>query len=446
MHESSPLPSSKGAASRRSFLKQSSLLVAGGAIAASQLQVAQAAHSFGSDTIKIGLVGCGGRGTQAAVQALNTTGGDVKLVAIADAFADRVQAAYRGIKGRHSEKVDVPKERQFVGLEAYKDLLKTDVDLVILATPPGFRPLHFEACIAADKHVFMEKPVAVDAAGVRKVLAATEEAKKKNKAVAVGLQRRHERRYMHCIEKLQEGAIGDIILSRAYWNGQTPWLKLRQPEWTELEYQMRNWYYFNWICGDHITEQHIHNLDVINWLKKGYPVTAQGQGGCEVRKGKEYGEIFDHHMIEFTYADGSTMLSQCRHIPGCWNEVAEFVHGTKGRANCSGLIYDNDGKLIHDFTKDGGDGHQQEHHDLFADLRAGRIPNEGEWGALSTMTAIFGRMATYSGQKLNWDQCLKSEIVLSPVERLTQLSDEPFVKPLPEGGYALPIPGVTKVI
>ena len=435
--------------SRRDFIKHSSLLVAGGAVAASTLSVARAAHSFGSDTIKIGLVGCGGRGTEAAVQAMNTSGGEVKLVALADVYADRVQAAYRGAKSRHEAKVDVPKERQFVGFNAYQDLLKTDIDLVILATPPGFRPLHFEAAVAAGKHVFMEKPVAVDPAGVRKVLAATAESKKKNLAVGVGLQRRHERWYKETIKAVQDGAIGDIVLARAYWNGSTPWLKLRQDGQTEMDYQMRNWYYFNWLCGDHIVEQHIHNLDVINWVKNGPPKTAQGQGGCEVRRGKEYGETFDHHFIEFTYGDGTVMLSQCRHQPNCWNAVSEHLHGTKGTCDVSGSkIYDPTGKVIQNFSHRNGEdgGHQQEHHDLFADLRAGRLPNEGEYGALSSMTAIFGRMATYSGQMLNWDECLNSQVVVSPVEKYTSFDDKPPVAPLPEGGYALPVPGKTKVV
>ena len=245
----------------------------------------------------------------------------------------------------------MPKDRQFVGLNAYKDLLQTDCDMVILATPPGFRPLHFEAAVKAGKHIFAEKPVAVDAAGVRKFLAANEEAKQKGLAVAIGLQRRHERSYMETVKAIQDGAIGDIILARAYWNGRKPWFKTRQDGQTEMEYQMRNWYNFVWTCGDHIVEQHIHNLDVINWIKNDYPATAQGQGGCMLRE-KDFGEIFDHHMVEFTYGDGTVLLSECRHQPDTWQSVTEYVHGTKGRADVSGAkIYDADGKMIHDFNK-----------------------------------------------------------------------------------------------
>jgi myo-inositol 2-dehydrogenase/D-chiro-inositol 1-dehydrogenase len=434
--------------SRRDFIKSSSLLVAGSAVAGSVmggLSIARAAHAYGNEEIKIGLIGCGGRGSGAAAQAMNTAG-PTKLVAMADAFPDRLQASLRGLSSQYGPKVDVPKERQFVGFDAYQHVLAQELDLVILATPPGFRPLHFEAAVRAGKHVFMEKPVAVDAAGVRKCLAATEEAKKKDLAVAVGLQRRHEERYRETIKRIQDGAIGDIILARAYWNGSTPWVKPRQSGQTELEYQMRNWYYFNWICGDHIVEQHIHNLDVINWIKNAYPVTAQGQGGCQVRKGKDYGETFDHHMIEFTYADGTVMLSQCRHIPNCWNSVSEHLHGTKGTADVSGAkIYNEQKEIAYNFGRGGGEGHQQEHHHLFADIRAGKRPNEGEWGALSTMTAIFGRMATYSGQMLKWEDALNSKIVIAPVETLTSFNDAPPVQPTADGVYAQPLPGVTKV-
>jgi predicted dehydrogenase len=439
-------PAATPGTSRRDFLRNSSLLVAGGAIAASQVQIARGANAFGSDTIKIGMIGCGGRCTQAVQQAMNTSGGEVKLVAMADAFADRVTSSLRGITSQHPKKVDVPKDRQFVGLNAYKDLVQTDCDIVFMATPPGFRPLHFAAAIEAGKHVFAEKPVAVDPAGIRKFLAANEEAKKKGLAVAIGLQRRHERKYMATVKAIQDGDIGDIVLARAYWNGTKPWWKVRQDNQTEMEYQMRNWYNFNWLCGDHIVEQHIHNMDVINWIKNDYPVSAQGQGGCTLRQ-KEFGEIYDHHFVEFTYGDGTVMLSQCRHQPDTWTSVDEYAHGTKGYANVSGSkIYDNDGKKIHDFGELGGGGHQQEHHDLFADIRAGKIAEEGEWGAKSTMTAILGRMATYSGKVIKWDDALKSEIVVSPVEKYTSFDDEPPTKPDKDGWYALPIPGQTRVV
>ncbi|MEX2176019.1 MAG: Gfo/Idh/MocA family oxidoreductase, partial [Pirellulaceae bacterium] len=272
------------------------------------------------------------------------------------------------------------------------------------------------------------------------------EAKKKNLAVAVGLQRRHERKYMATVKAIQDGDIGELTLARVYWNGTKPWSRVRQDDQSEMEYQMRNWYNFNWLSGDHIVEQHIHNMDVINWIKNDFPVSAQGQGGAVLRQ-KEFGEIYDHHFVEFTYGDGTVMMSQCRHQPDTWSSVAEHCHGTKGYADVSGSkIYDADGKRIHNFGELGGDGHQQEHHDLFADIRAGRIAEEGEWGAKSTMTAILGRMATYSGNIIKWADAVKSEVVVSPVEKYTSFNDEPPVKPDKDGWYALPIPGQTKVV
>ena len=430
--------------SRRDFIKSSSILVAGGAVAGN-LSVAQGAHAFGSDEIKIGLIGSGSRGTGAVVQAMNSKG-PMRLIAMADAFPDRLQASYRSIRGKHGEKVDVPDERRFTGFDAYKSVLETDIDLVILATPPGFRPLHLEAAIKAGKHVFMEKPVAVDAPGVRRVLAASEQAKHKNLAIAVGLQRRHEVLYKEIIGQLHEGAIGDIILARAYWNGGGVWVRPRQKNQTELEYQMRNWYYFNWLCGDHIVEQHIHNLDVINWLMNGYPVSAQGQGGRQVRTGKEHGEIFDHHLVEFTYTGGAKLFSQCRHIRNCWNSVSEHAHGSQGRADISGgKIYDAKGQQVWR-SRGARGGHQQEHHDLLADLRAGKLPNEGEYGAKSTMTSILGRMATYSGQMIQWKDAIESNISLADVDKYTSFQDAPPVTPDEFMYYNIPVPGVTKTV
>ena len=430
-----------GGQSRRRFIKNSSLIMAGGAVASRlATNVANAAHPFGDETIRIGLVGCGGRGTGAAAQAMNTDG-PTKLVAVADAFEDRLKGCLRGL-GQHEDKLDVPKERQFVGFDAYKNVLECDIDLVILATPPGFRPLHFEAAVNAGKHIFMEKPVAVDANGVKRVLAATRKAKEQSLAVAVGLQRRHEDRYKETIKRIHDGAIGDVLLGRVYWNGGGVWTRPRKEGQTEMEYQMRNWYYFNWLCGDHICEQHIHNLDVMNWVKNGYPVSANGQGGREVRTSKEHGQIFDHHFVEFTYEDGSKMFSQCRHIQKCWNAVTEFAHGTKGVAKIGNAsIDDADGNQIWAYGKGGGGGHQQEHHDLFADLRKGILPNEGEYGAMSTMTSILGRMATYSGKPISMEDAMEHGKLISPVDQFASFDDTPPVTPDEAMMYPVPVPG-----
>ncbi len=431
-------------ASRRRFIKDSSLLLAGGAMIGGGLSTARAAHAYGSDTIKVGLVGCGGRGTGATIQALNTSGGEVKLTAMGDVFEKNLQIAYRSINGEHPGKVEVSDDSRFVGLDAFKGVLASDCDLVILATPPGFRPLHFEKAVEAGKHVFMEKPVATDAPGVRRVLAAGKEAEKKGLAVQVGLQRHHEFRYRECVDRLHDGAIGEPILARAYWNGAGVWTRPRSEGQTELEYQLTNWYYFNWLCGDHINEQHIHNLDVINWVMRGYPLEAQGQGGREVRKGINAGQIFDHHMVEFTYDGGTKLLSQCRHIPGCWSSVSEHIHGTKGFCDISGAkIFDLKGNLVwqSDATEVKGKGHQQEHHNLFAALRNGEIPNEAEYGALSTMTAIMGRLATYSGKVIKWDQALSSDVALADFDSLANFDQPAPIEPNADGSYEVPVPG-----
>lgn len=435
-------------ASRRRFLQGGGMMLAGGALVGTNLQVARAAHAFGSDTIRIGLIGCGGRGTAAAIQALATgsaagNSGEVRLTAMADVFENNLQAAYRAIKGSHPNRVDAEGNR-FCGLDGYWQVLQSDVDIVILATPPGFRPQHFEAAVQAGKHVFMEKPVATDPPGVRRILAANQLAIEKRLAVQVGLQRRHENRYLECVDRLHRGAIGDLLFARAYWNGGGVWVRPRSRHHTELEYQLRNWYYFTWLSGDHLVEQHIHNLDVINWLVQGHPIAAQGQGGRELRRGAEHGQIFDHHTVEFTYGNGFKLFSQCRQMQGCWRSVSEHVHGTLGVADIgNALIRDRDGKKLwqSQAEESAGKGWQQEFDDFFAALRQGEIPNECEAAAQSTMTAILGRLATYSGKLVKWNEALKSEISLANTDRLHALDDAAPVLPDPHGHYPSATPG-----
>ncbi|MCI0746134.1 MAG: Gfo/Idh/MocA family oxidoreductase, partial [Verrucomicrobia subdivision 3 bacterium] len=443
--------------SRRSFLKRSSTAVAGGTLL-SALPIERFAHAATSpgDSLRIALVGCGGRGSGAANQALSTSG-DTKLVAIADAFKDRAEGALRNLKRQKPGKVDVNEDAIFTGFDGYKKAIEM-ADVVILATPPGFRPIHFEEAIRQGKHVFMEKPVAVDAPGVRQVLAAAEEAKKKNLKVGVGLQRRHQLPYLETVKRLHDGAIGDITSMRIYWNGTTPWVRTRKEleekagrKLTEMEYQMRNWYYFVWLSGDHIVEQHIHNMDVANWVKKGYPVRAHGMGGCEVRKGEDYGEIFDHHAVEFEYEDGSRVFSQCRHINGCWSNVSEHAVGTKGTCDVSGHVIRLHeynpwlGSKAWRFQREGArDPYQQEHDDLFDAIRNDKPFNEGEYGAKSTFTAILGRMATYSGKILEWNSALNSAISVMP--KVFAWDAEPRIKPDEHGMYPRAIPGKTEVV
>lgn len=423
--------------SRRAFLKTSTAAVVGGSLIGS-LGVARSAHAGSDETIKIGLIGCGGRGTGAIRDAMSTEH-KVKLVAMGDAFEDRLNGSLSNIQkeGNFAAKIDVPKDRQFVGFDAYQKVLEAGVDLVILATPPGFRPIHFAAAVDAGKHIFMEKPVAVDAPGVRAVLEAAKKAKEKGLGVGVGLQRHHQAGYIETIKRLQDGAIGDIICTRAYWNNPGVWVHPRKPGETDMQYQMRNWYYFNWLCGDHIVEQHIHNLDVINWLKGGHPVKAQGMGGRQVRTGADYGEIYDHHAVEFEYADGSRLFSYCRHIPNCWDSVSEHAHGSKGTADINSYrIESKDGGKWR-YSGENKNPYVVEHHDLIASILSGKPYNEAEHGALSTMTAIYGRMCTYSGKMLTWEQAINSAISLAPKQYAWDAAP-----PTP----AVAVPGHTQVV
>ncbi|HMJ90138.1 MAG TPA: Gfo/Idh/MocA family oxidoreductase [Candidatus Acidoferrum sp.] len=442
------------ALTRRSFLSHTSKTVAGAA-ALSTLPIERFAHAASpGETIKVALIGCGGRGSGAADQALST-GESVKIVAAVDIHQDRLNGAVNGLKNKHKEKVQIAPEAMFLGFDAYKKAIAM-ADLVILATPPGFRPMQFEEAVRQGKHVFTEKPVCVDAAGFRKFMAAGEEAKKKNLKVGVGLQRHHQLGYIETLNRLWDGQIGDITTMRAYWNGNTPWVNKRADlekklgrKPTEMEYQLRNWYYFQWLCGDHIVEQHIHNLDVINWIKKGHPVKARGNGGVQRRVGPDYGEIFDHHVVEFEYADGSVCFSQCRHQLGCWNDVSEHVAGTKGKCDVSRHIITGENKWRH--TGGGKNPYQQEHDDLFDAIRNDKPYNEAEYGAISSMTSVFGRMATYSGKEIEWDKAIASpqDTMVKGIENVPfeeALKMEPPSKPDEYGWYDIAAPGKTDPI
>jgi myo-inositol 2-dehydrogenase/D-chiro-inositol 1-dehydrogenase len=426
---------------RRDFLKTSSTIAAGTALAGG-LSLSRSAHAAGSDVIKLALIGAGGRGKGAAGQ-LMTADPNLKLVAVADAFEDNAVGAVEMFRKnkKYASQIDVPPERIFSGFDAYKQAIATDADLVVLATSPGFRPIHYAAAVAANKHVFMEKPCCVDAPGYRLLMETNKLADEKGLLVGVGLQRRHQPNYMETIKRIHDGAIGDLMVLRAYWNGGGVWTRARKPQQTEMEYQMRNWYYFVWLCGDHICEQHVHNLDIVNWVKGGHPVEANGMGGREVRKGIDNGQIFDHHFIEFTYDDGTKMYSQCRHIKGAWRNVSEGVHGTKGTSNCAGKI---EGEKEWTFAGAKVKGHQQEQTDLVAALRAGKRYNEGYYGATSSFTAVLGRMATYSGKIVKWDDAVEKGPAEMPYGEDLTYDSQPPVVPDDKGKYPVAVPGVYK--
>ncbi|SDL28355.1 Tat (twin-arginine translocation) pathway signal sequence [Catalinimonas alkaloidigena] len=423
--------------SRRDFVKGSAL-AAGGLLLNTLPYGAYAGATDGP--IKVAVIGCGGRGTGAASQALSTSQ-NVELVAMADAFENQLEESYGNLMQKHGDKkVKVKKKAKFVGFDAYKEAISL-ADVVILATPPGFRPIHFEEAIRQGKHVFMEKPVATDVPGIHKVLAAAEEAKKKKLNVVVGLQRHYETKYRELVKRIHDGAIGDVTSGQVYWNSGGVWVRPREAQQTEMEYQMRNWYYFTWLCGDHILEQHIHNIDVANWVKQGYPVKAQGQGGRLVRTGLDHGQIYDHHFVEFEYADGTVVSSQCRHMPGCLDRVAEYFTGTKGRASSDGIITDLKGNTVwRHRDRDDPDPYQQEHDELFAAIANGEHKFvDAENGAKSTLTAIMGRHATYTGQQIVWDELLKSDESLMPTRFAFDAT--PPVVPDANGHYPVPMPG-----
>lgn len=400
---------------RRGFIKSSSI-IAGAAIAATT--PVSSVFAAGSDVIKVALIGCGGRGTGAAFDAMES-GQNIKIVALADVFQDAVDKAHENLTKKYGDKIDVPSSRKYVGFDAYKSAIK-DADVVLLTTPPGFRPIHFEEAVKAGKHVFMEKPVAVDIPGINKVLTAAAEAKRKKLNVVVGLQRRYQTNYREGIKRIQDGMIGDIVAGQVYWNSGGVWVRPRKPGQSEMDYQMRNWYYFNWLCGDHIVEQHVHQLDVANWIKGKYPVSIQGVGSRAHRTGKEYGEIFDNFSIEMTYDDGSVIFSQCCHFEGSHNRVDETFQGTKGRIYLSAgnraVLYDAKGKEIFSHASKGDPNpYRQEHVELFDAIAKGNYSfDNAEYGAYSTLTGIIGRIACYTGKVIKWDQALQSPISLMP--------------------------------
>jgi predicted dehydrogenase len=368
---------------------------------------------------------------------------NVKLVAVADAFEDSATRSLKILGEKFPQQVDVPKERKFIGLNAYKQAIATDADLIAIATPPGFRPSQYAAAIEANKHVFMEKPCCVDAPGYLSLMKTNKLADEKGLFVAVGLQRRHEPRYIETVKRIQDGQIGDVMLLRAYWNGQKIWNRPRAEGMTEMEYQVHNWYHFCWVSGDNICEQHIHNLDVCNWIKDAHPVEANGMGGCTARylgDLKGTGQIFDHHFVEFTYADGSKMYSQCRHMVNTWGSVSEAAHGTIGTSDPSRSIT---GPNEWKFEGKSPGGHAQEQKDLIAAMREGNRYNEGYYGASSSMTAVLGRMANYSGKKITWDLAL--ELGSSQFPKNLEWDAPAPVEKDEDGDYPIPRPGVTPI-
>jgi len=392
---------------RREFIKTT----AAASLAAAMPRL-HGAYAQGSDTIRVGIVGCGGRGTGAAIDCLNAAPG-VEVVAMYDLFMDRIESSLGSIKEKHPDKVKVTPERMFTGFDGFKKLSALpDVNLIIMASPPGFRPMQLKAAVEGGKNVFMEKPVAVDPVGIRSVIASSELASQKKLAIVAGTQRRHQARYVELMRRIHEGAIGELVGGQCYWNQGDLWVKQREPNMSEMEWQCRNWLYFTWLSGDHIVEQHVHNIDVMNWAFQALPEKVMGMGGRQARTGPEFGNIYDHFAVEYEYPNGVRVLSMCRQTKGAADRVEERLVGTKGSAFGYG---ETKGASPWKFEGEEANPYVQEHADLVASIRSGKPLNEGRRVAESTMCAIIGRMSAYTGRAINWDWAMNtSQLDLTP--------------------------------
>ncbi len=404
-----------------------------GGVAAATILLPNGVFAQGKEQLKVGVIGCGGRGTDAMVNCAEAES-SVVLWAMADVFRDKLDSSAATLKDRLKDRFQVTADRTFMGFDAYEKLLQTGVDVVILTSPPGFRPAHIKASVAAGKHIFTEKPIAVDGPGVRTVIEAANAAKAKGLAIVAGTQRRHDVAYREAMARIHDGAMGDVVACYAYWNQGGLWMHPRKEGWSDMEWQLRNWLYFTWLSGDHIVEQHVHNLDVCNWAMKGHPVKAVCLGGREVRTDAAYGHIFDHFATEYEYANGVKMLSMCRQIDGTASRVSEHLVGTRGTSNGNTWIR---GENAWRWDGDRPNPYMLEHRNLFASIRDGNPINEGVQVAESTLTAIMGRMSAYTGQEVTWDQAMASQESLVP-EKL-EMGAKLEVPPIA-------VPGKTKLI
>lgn len=424
---------------RRKFIKESGIVVLGSTVA---FNIGYARPSFepNEKTLKVGLIGCGGRGTGAASQALSADP-DVVLTAMADIFPDRLEKSYKAIKEIHPKKVVIDEDHKFIGFDAYRKLLESDVDVVLLATPPSFRPDHLAAAIDAGKHVFAEKPMAVDAPGVRKVIASAKKAREKGLSLTSGYCFRYDNTKRAFFGKILDGEIGQIRSISSIRYGGELWYKPRQPQWSQMEYQLRNWYYYDWLSGDFVVEMHVHNLDQMAWaMGNKPPISAVGIGGRQVRVDEKFGNIYDHLAVEFEYQDGAKGYHFGRQFNGCSSKQTLNIVGTKGTATI-----DKKGKhQIHtntawEYQGEKNNMYQKEHDELFASIRNGKPTNDGEWMANSTMMGIISRMVAYSGQTISWEEAINSNKVIGP-------SIDKFNWELKWPGGTVAVPGRTEVL
>ena len=438
-------------ASRREFLKASGTALAGATLLN---QIAARSYAGEDNTIKVVLIGCGGRGTGAAAQALSTKG-PTKLWAMADVFENRLQSSFGALSQQLAKQVDVPKERQFIGMDGYQKAIDAlgPGGVVLLATPPAFRPLHVEYAVAKGCHVFMEKSFAVNAPGIRRVLRAGEEATKKNLKIASGLRCRHDNALEAAIQRIHQGVIGEVISCWAYREHQPVGFTPKSPGESELAHQIRNYSNFTWLNGSFMLDWLIHNIDICCWIKNVWPVSAQGQGGRQVRT--EPDQLFDHYSVEFSFADGTRMQAQGRHIAGCWDFFGDVIHGAKGSAilgegQSQPRIYKSHrqtpGNLIWQHKGPEPNAYQVEHDILFDAIRQDKPYNETEFSVKSAMAGIMGRMAAESGKQIGWDEAMASNLELAPGLDQFTMGSNPPVMPDAHGHYPIAMPGTTKVL
>ena len=438
----------KNQLSRRNFLEKTALMGAAGLVGVKALSSCSTKskpveYDFpplldkapDGKKLRAGLVGCGNRGTGAALNFL-AAGNDLELVALADVFEDKVWDCKNKLV---KQRVEVPENNCFWGFDAYKSLLEVDLDIVILATPPHFRPQHFDACVQAKKHVFMEKPVCVDPVGARQIMATAKKAENLGLTVITGTQRRHQRDYVETYKQIASGAIGELTAAKAWWMQTHVWFRTREEGWSDMEYMLRNWNNYCWLCGDHILDTHVHNIDIINWFMGKHPEEAIGFGG---RHRRITGDQYDFFSIDFDFGNGVFSHSMSRQIDDCANTLGERIMGTEGYTNCKNTIYNLDGSIKWRYeypkNKDGRSTevvkvspYVQEHIHLVTSIRTNKPVVEAERTAISTLTAIMGRTAAYTGNKVTWEQMMNSTEKLGPDKYEMGTVDMEFPVPIP---------------
>lgn len=423
--------------SRRQFLQRTA---ATGAAAYSALSLARSVHAAGSDVIKIGLIGCGGRGSGAAVNAMNA-GKDVRLVAMADVFAERIENSLPLVKKEKPDQVAVDDAHRFVGFDAYEKLIHSDVDVVLIAAASHFHPVFLKAAVDAGKHVFCEKPAAIDVPGLKMAKAASEQAKQKNLCLVSGLCWRYDLGVREVIKRILDGAIGEIIAIEMTYLRAPYVLRERQPGWNEMQYQLQNWYHFNWLSGDDPLQSLIHNMTMVSWMLGDVPPKqVWGMGGRQVCLEPKYGDVFDHQAMVYEYANGVRVFGYSRDIPGCYNDNTNVVLGTKGRAYMPGVPRIEGAKKWH-YQGPKPSMYDVEHKELFEAIRAGKPINNGDYMCTDTMMGIVAQLTCYTGQQLTWDEAMKSQATFALPRYGWDV--EPPVKPGPNGQYPTAMPGIT---